>query len=455
MDTIIYGTGSFGEKIYHKFCKTRNIVGFCDSDSKKWNHKFLELPIYAPEELTEFQNTDILVASTYFEEIIDKLLELKINRKHILYVNPEAGILERVEYGIGKKQDRHSISRILFVQAVPGIRIDKIAYVLKKKGVHCDLAYLFSVNNVMGGLQKKAYDNIIPINDFSEFVDYVNKETYDIVFSSNEPDYLTSLLINTNKKIVYDVADVSSMYRNIHASDMVHEYIANTQTNASIYVTDGIRKIVEERFNIRNKKSILLNNYVLRSQKPEKYLKKLHETDKEIHCVYEGGLSDNQQYLRYCEKMFLQIAEQKVHVHFYGKCPENLNYCHQLELKSEYLHYEGCIPYEQLQTELTKYDIGLTFLNITEKNEEFLQTTFSNKIFEYLFAELPVAVCNIEITKEFVKQYQVGKYLDFSGNIKEQLEEIYQMKVDRNFLETNGLTMEDQAERILEFLEEV
>lgn len=453
MDTIIYGTGSFGEKIYYKFCKARNIVGFCDSDSKKWNKKFLDLPIYEPEKLTKFENTDILVASTYFEEITERLLSLGIDRKNILYVNPEAGILERVEYGINQRET--SINRVLFVQAVPGIRIDKIAYVLKRKGVSCDLAYLFSVDNIMGGLQNKAYDNIIPINDFSEFVKYVNQENYDIVFSSNEPDYLTSLLLNTNKKMVYDVADVSSMYRNINASDMVHEYIANTQSDAIIYVTDTIRKIMENRYDIRNKKSILLNNYVLKEQKPKQYLEKLHLVDSEIHCVYEGGLSDDEQYLRYCEKMFLQIAEQKVHVHFYGKCPENLQYCYELEQKSEYLHYEGCIPYEQLQTELTKYDIGLTFLNITEKNEEFLQTTFSNKIFEYLFAELPVAVCNIEITKNFVNQYKIGKYLDFNGNIKEQLEEIKKMKVDRNFLEDNKLTMDDQADRILQFLSEV
>lgn len=455
MNTIIYGTGSFGEKIYYKFSESRNIIGFCDSDSKKWNKKFMDLPIYAPKELEKFDDTDILIASTYYEEIIDILLDLKIKKSNILYVNPEAGILERVEYGIKKKQPQTNVSRILFVQAVPGIRIDKIAYVLKEKGISCDLAYLFAARGIMLELQNKPYDKTIPINDLSEFVQYVTKENYDVIFSANGPDFLTTLLVNTNKKVIYDAADVQSMFLTLNASDMVHEYVANTKADANIYVTDGIRKIMENRYDITNKKTMLLNNYVLKSQKPKQYLKKLSSVDLEIHCVYEGGLSDDKQYLRYCEKMFLQIAEQKVHVHFYGKCPENPQYCHELEKKNAYLHYEGCIPYEQLQTELTKYDIGLTILNITEKNEEFLQTTFSNKIFEYLFAELPVAVCNIEITKNFVNQYKIGKYLDFNGNIKEQLEEIQKMKVDRNFLEDNKLTMDDQADRILQFLNEV
>ena len=119
------------------------------------------------------------------------------------------------------------------------------------------------------------------------------------------------------------------------------------------------------------------------------------------------------------------------------------------------MHYEGCLPYEELMTELTQYDVGLVVLNITPRNNTFLQTTFPNKIFEYLFAALPVAVANIDSLKKFANEYEVGQYLDLDGDIRGQIGQISKIKVDKDFLENNKLTMDDQAEKIIEFFERV
>ena len=106
-------------------------------------------------------------------------------------------------------------------------------------------------------------------------------------------------------------------------------------------------------------------------------------------------------------------------------------------------------------TEMTQYDIGLVELNITNRNRAFLQTTFPNKIFEYIYAGLPVAVCDIPSLTEFAERYNVGRYFDLEGNIKDQLYDISRIEISENILEEQGLTMNQQAKNILIFYNEV
>lgn len=453
MQTIIWGTGGLGRKAFYKIDGERQIIGFCDNNSEKWGGKFMDLPVYSLEETLGMRDIDIVVASTYYDEIIDQILDLGGQAEHIYYINSKSYLIHKLQssFFAGKNYKM----RILFVQAAPGIRIDKIAYALQKKGVQVDMAYLSVPPNLCLGMQKSPYEKIIPINDLQEFLDYVDREDYDLVWSANEPDYLTTLLINSNKRIIHDTADMMSLRGDVTAEQLIHEYTANKKSAANVYVTDLVQKIAIEKFGIERKKMLILNNYVLKEEKPKKYYQKLSESDLQIHCVYEGGISNNPRQHRYYEWLFTKIAENRVHVHFYGNAFTGDDYCDRLASTSPYLHYEGCISYERLQTELTKYDVGLVLLNITQRNNTFLQTTFPNKIFEYLYAGLPVAVSHIDALIQFARKYEVGDYLDFNKDIKKQIEAISHISIEKDFLEKNRLTMDDKVDDIIQFFEQV
>lgn len=450
---VIWGAGEIGEIAFYKVSQIWEIIGFCDNDNNKWDQNFLGHKIYSPQVVFGMFDCDIVIASLYYEDIYEQILENGVDAERIFYINPRSYLIQNLKGDelFYRKTDKEKL-HILFVEYTPLIRIDKIACVLKKHGVHCDVAYLIAPKNFGMTMKETPYENYIPINDLGEFIRHVDNEDYDLVWSANSPDYLTTLLINTNKRIIHDTADMMSIWKDIGIDSMVHEYTANKQCHANVFVTNEIRDIAKEKFGLSNKETLILNNYVLRGGKPEKYLKKKSDIDGEIHCVYEGGIWKGKRTLRYYEDIFSQIAEKGIHVHFYSK---NNEYVRSLEKLNPYLHYEGCLTYEELITELTQYDVGLVMLNITERNNKFLQTTFPNKIFEYLYAGLPVAVANIDLLIQFVEKYGVGQYLDLKGDIKKQIYEISNIKIDKDFLENNKLTMDDQAEKILSFFERV
>lgn len=454
MNIIIYGTGQAGRIAYHKLESEHKIFAFCDSNKECWGKTVFEKLIISPKEAINADEVNIVVASTYYEEIIEGLLKDGCEYDRIWFIRPDAWILEKIDkmgyYSVSKTNTK---MKVLFVQAISGIRIDKIAFVIKSKGVQSDLAYLSAPPEMHIGMNSSPYNKIIPINDLVEFIKYVNESDYDLVFSANEPDYLTTLLLQSNKKVIHDNADMTSLYQDVPISDLIHEYVANKMSDGNIYVTEAIKNIAMKKYDLYGKKIFLLNNYVLKKAKPTIFKKKLSSMDSELHCVYEGGyISSEPKHFRYYEDMFMAIAKQGIHVHFYAKY---LSYFDEMCSKNKYIHYEGCLDYEVLQNELTKYDIGLVFINITKRNEAFLQTTFPNKIFEYLFARLPVAVSRIENTINFVKTYGVGDYLDFDQDIKAQLKNIACCDVPIDFLESNKLTMDDQADNILQFFQDI
>ena len=48
-------------------------------------------------------------------------------------------------------------------------------------------------------------------------------------------------------------------------------------------------------------------------------------------------------------------------------------------------------------------------------------------------------------------RYGIGMYLDFSEDIKRIIEEIAKIKIDKDFLYENSLTMNSRANEIIEF----
>ncbi|MCT7610847.1 LicD family protein [Aliarcobacter butzleri] len=89
-NVIIFGTGEFAKNIYNQYKNDLNIINFSDNNKDKHNTLFFEKLVVAPKDLTSIDFDEIIIASSYSEEIYQQLVEdlnLDKNKIRRLYVN--------------------------------------------------------------------------------------------------------------------------------------------------------------------------------------------------------------------------------------------------------------------------------------------------------------------------------------------------------------------------------
>lgn len=80
---IIYGTGSSCETILKRLSNI-DVIAFSDSDYKKHNTLFHNKMIIEPIKIKEYMYDKIIVASVFYEEIVNYLIDLGIDKKNIV-----------------------------------------------------------------------------------------------------------------------------------------------------------------------------------------------------------------------------------------------------------------------------------------------------------------------------------------------------------------------------------
>lgn len=347
----------------------------------------------------------------------------------------------------------NEIRKVLFIQTIPCIRTIKIAKALAEEGIQVDLLSLTTH-------PEQAYKNVeLPfktsyqLQDINQMINCLNNSDYDILYSSNEPDYLTVLFSSVNKPIVHDTHDMMSLRADISNEQIILEYMANVKSSGNIYVNPLIKDIAVKKFNIGNKPILTLHSYIEKDFLPDKYQEKLSSKDGEIHCVFEGGLSGQEGHHRNLENYYTKMEEYKIHVHLYS--PGTEEYFKYLEDKYKYVHWEGNKSPKELIYEMTRYDIGLALFNVTERNKTFLDTAFPNKIWDYLAAGLPIFFADVFSFRRFSLESGVGRVLEINGDLIKQAEELRQLKVDKDILKKNKWLMNDAAKDIVKFMEAV
>ncbi|MEJ6949856.1 glycosyltransferase family protein [Natronospora cellulosivora (SeqCode)] len=385
---------------------------------------------------------------------IDKIIK---RYERIQLTNKLASVFNNILYCQEKRKinERKLIRKVLFIQFKPCIRTHKVARILSENGIQVDILYVDDYITSEYQEMDLPYKEIYKLRNISQSINFINNTNYDILYSSNEPDFLTALFNSTNKPIIHDTHDLLSLRQKLNNEQIILEYLANCQSDANIYVSNTMKEFAFKKFSLNNGKPIIcFPNLMLREMLPKINHAKLRLQDNQIHCVYEGGLINDRNSHRFLEDIFLNLADNKIYVHFYT--PNHLasldKYFQALDKKSEYLSWEGSRDTKTLIEEMTKYDLGLCIFNINKANKSFLDTALPNKLFEYLGASLPVVTFDLKELKEFVTKYRVGKVLNMEGNIKEQLRETAKIKIEEGFLEKNKLLYDELADEIINFL---
>jgi hypothetical protein len=456
---IIFGAGIAGRTAYYKLSLYLNIVAYADNNHSLWGTELNGIKIINPDVISNLGDVTVIICSDYYPEIAEQLAGLCITDVYIveptgymIYKYTGYDIMSPVSLNKELKPFQKNCAtekNILFVQQFPCVRTHKFATVLSENGYKVYLAYTADHPALRSPGFAHVYSDIFTITSMKELTDFVRASEFDIVHSSNEPDNLTDLLLTTGKKVVHDTHDFMSLNYKVDMNALALEYIANTQSNGCIYVNERNREIALDRFGVDISKTLIIENMPLDSYISDAQSPKLSQRDGELHCVYEGGVNPNSEYYRFFEGIWKRIADEGIHIHFYSQA--NPAYCEKLGGLHKNIHYEGALDVHELLQQMTKYDIGISIFNTTDKYRTQLESTSPNKIYDYLCSGLPVAVGDIVAHKNFVKEYGVGMEVNLDAPIYPQLKQISEMKIDRHLLTRKKLTFNSHTEELIRF----
>lgn len=459
---IIFGIGHYGQKAYWKLKNEYHIISFADNNSDVQGTFYEGVPVISGEELRnlDLSDTDIVICTRAYYQIGSQISDMGISSYYVmlegfLYHTDLKETMMPVEIcraPYHRKKDGEK--NILFIQNAACIRTYKIARVMREEGYHVYLLYTLAPPYAAYEEFADIFEDIWGFSSANGIVDFISNSDFDIVHCSNEPDILVNIVQKTNKPVVADTHDMQSIRGDIGIDALNLEYLANTGSDGVIYVSTYIAEIAKDKYKLDNKEVFVVNNLVMEQVMLSRTLPKLSLSDHEIHCVYEGGVvGDDKENHRFFDNMWKKIADAGVHIHFYS--PSNIAYCKRLENISGLIHYEGSVSGERLIREMTKYDCGLALFNSVDNNRFHLEGASPNKVYEYINAGLPVATAGIKSLKEFVEGYHVGMALDFSKDIRQQLEEVRKLQIDKDFLTKNKLTMKSYGKELAAFYERV
>lgn len=255
-DIIIYGAGNMGKKIGYFINDWYNILFFVDSDKNKWGSEIFGKKVCSPEVLTDYRSCAILIASSYYLEIYNKLLEIGMN-KIFLY---EFTMPLYSGTFIEELNNYRTIDLGKFLYSLGKIDLEKVTYIWGGSGV-LDYAFL------RGIISKFKLENYLEIGTYiGESINNIAdlcKVCHSITLPKNHE--------NSMKKACkrYNLPDYSE--RLTDKANIIHHYcdskdfdFTTIKENIDIYFIDGdhsyegCKKDTENIFNFRNEDSFVI-----------------------------------------------------------------------------------------------------------------------------------------------------------------------------------------------------
>ena len=459
---IIFGIGHYGKNAYWKLKNEYHVIFFADNNRNVQGTSYEGVPVISGEEIKnlDMNDIDIVICTRAYYQIGSQIFDMGIFSYYVMLegflyhtdLNETMMPVELNRVPYYKKKDDGK--NILFVQNAACIRTHRVAKVMKEEGYKVFLLYTLAPPYAAYAKYTDIYENIWGFSSANGILDFISNSDFDVVHCSNEPDILVNIVQKSKKPVVADTHDMQSIRSDIGIETLVLEYLANKNSDGLLYTSEYGMDIAKDKYSLENKEVFFVNNLVTEQILIPKSLQKLSALDHEIHCVYEGAVvGGDRNSHRFFDEMWEKIADAGVHIHFYSSSA--MEYCKRLEKISSLIHYEGSASGEKLILEMTKYDCGLAVFNSVGNNRLHLEGASPNKLYEYINARIPVVAAGIDSLKKFVEQCHVGMELDFSKDIRKQLETVCRLHIDENFLIRNNLTMKSHGRELVAFYEKV
>ena len=312
-------------------------------------------------------------------------------------------------------------------------------------------AYLYRTLNELYGHGDEVFDRLVkldPADPEGDIRKLVSKFHPSVIHSHNAPDFLTVSAIEAAEgevPVIHDCHEALTMRETGYYADdddeamqmyPEQEKMANERSDGRIYVTEGVRDYIQQRYDVDRSKDMVFYSYVCESMVPSQLRTKLSKTDGQTHIVYIGTVTSIVKDSHYdLREIFNEIAEQGIHVHMYVSIwgAKDKAYQH-LASNSNFIHYHGHLDQKELLSEITQYDFGWAGFNVNPKNRKHLDVALPNKLFEYIACGLPVLAFPHENTRQFLNRHRVGLVFDSVDEIASQLKDGELDSVKRNVL---------------------
>lgn len=356
---------------------------------------------------------------------------------------------------------------VLFLQTQPCIRTLKYAYGFNKTQSDINITFGYTAKTLTEfyGYGDEFIEKYIKINTEKNLEEQIknilNEEKIDLIHSHNTPDFLAVSAINVTTEIplIHDIHDLYSIHtaklrvlEKEKAEKIINdEKIAIENANALLYVTEGIKDKLHEKYDVASKKDMVFPNFVPRSIIPKTIKNKLSKKDGEIHIAYEGNVNSIVSGDHYdLMDIFSDIANQNINVHIYS-ARDNKEY-RKLAEENDKIHYHGHLNSKKLLKELTQYDFGWAGFN--EKcHKEHLDMVFANKVFEYISAGLPVITLPHKLQKEFIEKSNLGMVINNVYEINDKFEDYDKINQIKSKVAENrySFCIEENIEKAVNF----
>jgi len=334
--------------------------------------------------------------------------------------------------------------------------------------------YLYHTLNELYGYGNELFDELVKLNPDSlegDIKRLVNKFHPLVIHSHNAPDLLTISAIeavNGEVPVIHDCHEALSLRetcyyatddeetaRNLYPRQ---EKTANERSDGRIYVTEGVRDYIHQRYDVDSSRDIVFHSYVCELMVPRRLRRRLSEQGGQKHIVYIGTVTSKIKDSHYdLREIFREIAEHKIHLHMYvsiwGAKDEAY---HRLAEENSFIHYHGHLDQKTLLHEITQYDYGWAGFNTNPKNRKHLDVAIPNKIFEYIACGLPVLAFPHRSIKEFLDRHNVGMVFDSVDEMTSQLKNGKVESIKKSVLDSrHKFTVEGNISRLIQYYEKV
>lgn len=255
--------------------------------------------------------------------------------------------------------------------------------------------------------------------------------------------------IITKAKLIYDAHELESN-RNGQTKMLAKvtffiEKKCWSKIDHFITVSNSIISWYEKEFGVKSN-SLILNSPLIRkfNSVPNNYFHNLYSisTDKLVF-VYLGILSSGRG-IDYILDAFSQGTIES-HIVFigYGEMGSKIK---EFSLKYSNIHLHDAVPHEEIVATVKNADVGLCLIENVSLSDFYC---LPNKLFEYIFAGLPVLASNFPEISNLVKEHHLGNVCDVNfKSIHAEVSKMEKNHPERIASNLSELGWEKQSEKL-------